>query len=111
MSEPTRSPAQQRELGGDPAADRAAHDGHAGQAELVEQVPVDLGELADRIEPGGARGAAESGVDGGQYPQRVPGGQQVGESGHRVRAGAAVQQQDRAALPAFGDRDRDGAGG
>ena len=95
----------QRELGRDPAADRVARDGHAGQVELRQQAGVDLGQLADGIESLRARRAAEPGVDRGQHADREPGRQLVGEPGEGIGPGPAVQQHDRCARAALGDGD------
>lgn len=91
---------QQREFGGDPAADGVADQGDVLEVESVEQVAVERGEAADAVEAVRARRAGEPGVSRGDHLAGPVAGQEFGEGGDRVGPGAAVQQEVRAALAA-----------
>lgn len=85
-------------LGGDPAAERGAHDEDVVQSAVAQVVQVGEGEVIDAGEPFRAVGAVPAGVhgrDGVCAEGDVP-----GEAGDGGRAPAAVQDQDRPAAPA-----------
>lgn len=93
---------QQRDLGGDPAADRVADDGDVGQRQLVQERAVEHGQAGHGGQCLGALGAAEAGVGRDQYAHAVSGGELLGEPRHRLRAGSAVQQQERLSVTESG---------
>src|SRR5487761_1317090 len=96
-------------LGGDPAADRVADHGHVAQLELVEQSHVERGETADAVQRLRPAGAAEARMGRGDHADAGCRGEPHGEPGDGIGTTAAVQQQERPAQSAVGDRDVDSA--
>ena len=93
-----------RHLGRDPAADRVADHGHAGEVLLVEQDQVSLRQVTHGVQRIRPRRAAEPRVHRDQ-DARAGRGEQIGEARHRLRPGPAVQQQERTARAAVGEGD------
>ena len=79
------------------------------QVELVEQVPVELGEPGDAGQRVWARCAVETGMDGRVDAGVLPGAEQLGEACDGLGSGAAMQQQERMPLASFVDGDVDWA--
>jgi hypothetical protein len=98
----------QRHLGADPPADRVAHHGDVVETEPVEQGHVEPGQAGDGVQPPGPGGAGEAGVDRGDDPRGPVLGELVGEAGHGLRPGAAVQQQEGMPGSAVAAGDRHG---
>jgi hypothetical protein len=97
--------ADERELGGDPAADGVPDDGNVVEIELIEERGVERGETLDALQRIGARRAVEPGVSRGEDTGAVSGAEQLTEAGDGDGARAAVQQEERfpSSLLADGD--------
>jgi len=95
--------AQQRDLGGHPAAEGVADDADAGQVQGLEQLDVGGREGGGAVHRRRAVGPAEPGVGGGDDPSVR--GELGGEPGDGHRAAAAVQEQVRVAVSGVGPGD------
>src|SRR5262249_38427523 len=86
------------EVGGDPAAERAADEMDLVQVELVEKVEVEIGEIGNVVEPIRRVGRAETGMLGNDNVEFFRQSCHAGQPD--TDAAAAVQEDERRATAA-----------
>ena len=91
-----------RHLGRDPAAERGADQMHPIEAERLQQVEVEIGEVGDLVEPGRVVRLAETGML--RREDREALGQFVEKRHPAGMPAGAVQEDDRRSVSAARDR-------
>src|SRR5438445_13717768 len=89
---------KQRHLGCNPAPDRVAHDGDAGDVELDQQRCIKGRQTANACEPVRSRGIGKPWVGGSDYAGVPLPSKQVSESADREPPAGALEQQEGQAL-------------
>jgi hypothetical protein len=102
-----------RDLSGDPAAERYADDRDVAQIELLEQVEIEIGEVVDPVERSRRLLPAEAGMRRNQ--EAAVRGEPLQHRRVGLDADSGMQEQQRPSAPALDHldldaADRDGAG-
>src|SRR5262249_22798808 len=92
-----------RQVGGDPAAQRAADEMHATQVELIQEIEIKIGQISDSVEPCRGIRFTESRMFGSDDIEFL------GKPGHawepNSHAAAAVEKDRRSPCPAAHEAD------
>jgi len=106
-AEPVRS--HRRQLGGDPAAERGAHEVHAVEPELVEQIEVMERQVRDVLDPRSIRRAAVAGMARDVHGEAP--GEKLLKRQPAPGAAPAVEEEQRGARAGGQELDRGPANG